>query len=95
VETLATQDLSLIQGLNNQEIQNAIEELKRSTAAIEKQTEALQLQQNAMASLVKNDKRTRQTRANIGNGQVRKWDVEKGHINAAVRSLSSLRIGLS
>jgi hypothetical protein len=86
VETLAAQDLSLMQGLNDQEIQNAIEELKRSTAAIEKQTETLRLQQNAMASLVKNDKRTSQARAHTEKGQVRKWDVEKGHINAAVLS---------
>jgi hypothetical protein len=85
VETLAAEDLSVVQGLDDQEIQNAIEELKRSTAAIEKQTEALRLQQNAMASLVKNDKRTHQTRAHTEKGQVRKWDVEKGHINAAVR----------
>ncbi|KAN0095353.1 hypothetical protein V8E51_016064 [Hyaloscypha variabilis] len=88
VETLAAEDLSVVQGLDDQEIQNAIEELKRSTAAIEKQTEALRLQQNAMASLVKNDKRTHQTRAHTEKGQVRKWDVEKGHINAAVEELS-------
>lgn len=81
---MAAQDLSLVHGLNDLEIQNAIEELKRSTAAIEKQTEALRLQQNAMASLVKNDKRTHQERAHAEKGQVRKWDVEKGHINAAV-----------
>jgi hypothetical protein len=83
---LAAQDLSLVQGLHDIEIQNAIEELKRSTAAIEKQTEALRLQQNAMASLVKNDKRTHQARAHAEKGQIRKWDVEKGHINAAVQS---------
>lgn len=85
VETLAAQDLSLVQGLNDHEIQKAIEELKRSTAAIEKQAEALRLQQNAMASLIKNDKRTLQTRAHTEQGQVRKWDVEKGHISALVR----------
>jgi hypothetical protein len=84
-ETFAAQDLSLVQGINDEEIQNAIEELKRSTAAIEKQTESLRLQQNAMAALVKSDKRASQARAYTEKGQVRKWDVEKGHINAAVR----------
>ena len=84
IEILATQDLSLVQGLNDQELQNAVEELKRSTTAIEKQTEALKLQQNAMASLVKINKRTNQARAHTEKGQVRKWDVERGQINAAV-----------
>ena len=83
-DAIAAQDLSLIQGLNDQEIQNAIEELKRSTAAIEKQSEALRLQQNAINALVKNDKRAVQSRSNTENAQVRKWDVEKGHINSAV-----------
>lgn len=83
-ERLAAQDLSLVQGLNGREIQSAIEELKRSTAAIEKQTEALRLQQNAMNALVKNEKRSSQARAHTERGQLRKWDVEKGHITAAV-----------
>lgn len=83
-ERLAAQDLSLVQGLNDQEIQSAIEELKRSTAAIEKQSEVLRLQQNAMHALVKNEKRTSQTRAHTERGQLRKWDAEKGHISAAV-----------
>ena len=83
-DALAAQDLSTIQGLNEQEIQNAIEELKRSTAAIEKQSEALRLQQNAMNALVKSDKKATQARSHTENAQVRKWDVEKGHINSAV-----------
>ena len=87
IESLAAQDLSMVQGLNDQELQSAIEELKRSTTAIEKQTEALKLQQTAMATLVKSTKRTSQARAHTQKGQVRKWDVEKGQINAAVRFL--------
>jgi hypothetical protein len=83
-DALAAQDLSLIQGLNEQEIQTAIEELKRSTAAIEKQSEVLRLQQNAMNALVKNGKKAVQGRSHAENAQVRKWDVEKGHINSAV-----------
>lgn len=83
-DALAAQDLSLIQGLNEQEIQTAIEELKRSTAAIEKQSEVLRLQQNAMNALVKNGKKAVHGRSHAENAQVRKWDVEKGHINSAV-----------
>ncbi len=81
---LAVEDLSLVQGLNDQEIQIAIEELKRSTAAIEKQSESLRLQQNAMSVLLKNEKRTGQARSHTEKGQLRKWDVENGHISAAV-----------
>ena len=84
-ETLAAQDLSLVESLNDREIQDAIEELKQSTAAIEKQTEALRLQQNAMSTLVKNEKRASQARSHADKEQLRKWDVEKGHISGAVR----------
>jgi hypothetical protein len=87
-DALAARDLSLVQGLNDYEIQNAIEELKQSTAAIEKQSEALRLQQNAMNALVKNNKRTSQARAQTDKSQVRKWEVEKGQINAAIEEIS-------
>lgn len=87
-DVLAAQDLSLVQGLNDYEIQNAIEELKRSTAAIEKQSEALKLQQNAMNTLVKNNKRISQARAQTDKSQLRKWDVEKGQLNATIEELS-------
>jgi parvulin-like peptidyl-prolyl isomerase len=83
-DAIAAQGLSLIQGLSDQEIQNAIEELKRSTAAIEKQTEALRLQQNAINALVKNDKKAAQSRSHSESAQVRKWEVKKGHITSAV-----------
>jgi hypothetical protein len=85
---LAAQDLSLVQGLNDYELQNAIEELKRSTAAIEKQSEALKLQQSAMSALVKTNRRIGQARTQTDKTQARKWDVEKGQINAAIEELS-------
>lgn len=88
----ASQDLSTIRGLNDQEIQDAIEELKRSTAAIEKQSEALKLQQNAMNTLVKSNTRAGEARFHTDISQQRKWNVEKGHILSAVEELSqSLR----
>ena len=84
-ETLAsTQDLSLIRGLNDYEIQHAIEELRSSTAAIENQNKALQIQQKAMNTLVKNNTRTRVARYQANKTQQRRWEVEKGHISAAV-----------
>ncbi|TVY30784.1 hypothetical protein LHYA1_G000367 [Lachnellula hyalina] len=87
-ERLAAQDLSSIQGLNDTEIQDAIEELKRSTAAIEKQSEALKSQQNAMSALVKNEKRTRQSRTQTSNSQLKKWNAQKGHVSKAIEELS-------
>jgi hypothetical protein len=83
-DRLAAQDLSSIQGLNDAEIQDAIEELKRSTAAIEKQSEALRAQQNAMSALVKSDLRTSQARSQTNNSQLKKWNAEKGHVGKAV-----------
>jgi hypothetical protein len=88
----ASQDLSTIQGVNDQDIQNAIEELRRSTAAIEKQTETLKLQYNAMSTLVKSNTRAGEARSHTNKTQQRKWNVEKNHIVSAVEELSqSLR----
>jgi hypothetical protein len=84
VERITAQDLSVVQGLNETEIQNAIEELKRSTAAIEKQTETLKLQQNAMSSLVKNEQRANQARASSTVAQHRKWTSESAQVCKAV-----------
>lgn len=88
----ASQDLSTVRDLNDQEVQDAIEELKRSTTAIEKQTEALKLQQNAMSTFVKSNTRAGEARSHTNKSQQRKWNVEKGHIVSAVEELSqSLR----
>ena len=76
-DRISAQDLSAVQGLNESEVYDAIEELKRSTAAIEKQTEALRLQQNAMNSLVKIEQRNRQARASATAAQTRKWASER------------------
>jgi hypothetical protein len=85
---VASQDLSRIRGLNDQEIQDAIEELKRSTAAIEKQNETLRLQQNAMSTLVKKNARAGEARSHKDKSQQRKWNTEKGNIASAVEELS-------
>ncbi|TVY48436.1 hypothetical protein LOCC1_G000907 [Lachnellula occidentalis] len=87
-ERLAAQDLSSVQGLNDAEIQDAIEELKRSTAAIEKQSEALKSQQNAMSALVKSEKRTSQSRSQTNSSQLKKWNAQKEHVSKAIEELS-------
>jgi hypothetical protein len=83
-ERIAAQDLSAVRGLNENEVKDAIEELKRSTTAIEKHTEALKLQQNAMSSLVKNEQRASQARATSTAAQHRKWTAESAQVCKAV-----------
>ncbi|KAG9233961.1 hypothetical protein BJ875DRAFT_377471 [Amylocarpus encephaloides] len=87
-DIIAAQDLSAVQGLNEAEIRNAIEELRRSTAAIENQSEALKLQHNAMSALVKNSQRTSQARSQATNTQHKKWHAEIVHVSRAVEDLS-------
>ncbi|PSS28396.1 hypothetical protein M430DRAFT_47402 [Amorphotheca resinae ATCC 22711] len=84
----ASQDLSAIRGLNDQDMQQAIEELQRSTAAIEKQSETLRLQQNAMKMLINSSAQVEQARSQTNKSQQRKWDMERGHIITAVKELS-------
>ena len=86
VEAIASAyDLAAIRGLEHDEIRDAVEELKRSTAAIEKQTETLRLQQNAMNTLIKNKSRNDQARVQSEKSQLRKWSTEK---DQAVSSVS-------
>lgn len=85
VTKLATsKDLSSIRGLDDHEIEAAVEELKRSTFAIEKQTEALRAQQKALSSLVKSNARSDQARSQAERYHGRKWNIEKGQIGAVV-----------
>jgi multidrug resistance efflux pump len=65
-------------------MQQAIEELQRSTAAIEKQSETLRLQQNAMRMLINSSAQVEQARSQTNKSQQRKWDMERGHIITAV-----------
>jgi hypothetical protein len=80
--------MSTVVGIDEQEIHNAIEELKRSTAAIEKQTETLKLQQKALSTLVKSNAKAIEARSGTNRDQQRKWEVEKMHILSAVDELS-------
>lgn len=82
--TLSQNDLSLVLDLNSCELQTAIENLRKSTVAIEKNNEKLRLQQSALSNLIRNEKRTRQARSQVEKGQIRKWGAEKGSISAAV-----------
>ena len=73
-----------MEALSDQEVQQAIEELKRSTAAIEKQTELLQIQQKAMSLLVKHEERVSQARSATNKSQAKKWELERQKIGKSV-----------
>ncbi|KAG4028056.1 hypothetical protein MFRU_024g00270 [Monilinia fructicola] len=83
-----SQDLSNICDLSDEQLHTAIEELQRSTTAIEKQNEALQSQQNALALIVKNNKKSGAARSEADAKQLRKWEAEKSQVNSAVEELS-------
>ena len=80
----AAHDLSAFPALDDQDIQEAIEELKRSTFAIEKQTENLKLQQNAMSVLVRDNARLHQEQLRAKKSQQRTWEAERAKTIIAV-----------
>lgn len=82
----------MVEGVTDREIRDAIEELKRSTASIEKQTEALRLQQNAMGALVKSEQRTVHARAHSDQEQLRRWEAERGQISREVSAFLLLEV---
>ena len=84
----ASQDLATVGSINDRDIRDAIEELERSTASIEKQTEALKLQQNSVSTLVKSNTQAREARSHTNKSQQQKWNVERGHTVSAVEELS-------
>ncbi|RKF63554.1 hypothetical protein OnM2_024059 [Erysiphe neolycopersici] len=85
IETLSKgQDLSFVLQINDHELQLAIDELRTSTATIEKQCEALRIQKNALSSLSRNIKRANQARSQVEKGQLRKWEAEKSSTAARI-----------
>lgn len=62
----------------------AIEELKKQTSTIEKQTETLKLQQEAVASLLKQNKTDRQSREAINTAHVKAWTAEKASLTSKI-----------
>ncbi|CAD6445129.1 68fd6bcd-2cf8-44c9-b331-eb9a73437df8 [Sclerotinia trifoliorum] len=83
-----SQDLSSICDLTDEQLYTAIEELQRSTTAIEQQSEALRLQQNALALLVKSNKKVGAARTEADAKQLQKWEAETSQANSAVEELS-------
>ncbi|KAL0932460.1 uncharacterized protein CTRU02_213413 [Colletotrichum truncatum] len=82
------QDLATVQALSEREIQKAIDELNRSTAAIVKQTETLRQQQDALAKLVTSNAKVEEARSDLVFQRTQKHDSERRKMMTSVEELS-------
>lgn len=80
--------MALVQALSDQEIQDAIDELSRSTDAINKQTEQLRQQQDALSRLIASSGKNGDARADLEVKRLHKWDTDRKSLNTAVEMLS-------
>ncbi len=79
-----------MRALSDQDIQDAINQLQESTPAIEKQSELLRVQQDAVASLVFFNAKQSQSRSSANGLQNRTWTRENEQVNSALEELVNL-----
>lgn len=91
---VANQDLAAVQAFGEREIQEAIEELNRSTAAIVKQTETLKQQHDALAKLVKTNAKVEDARSELVFKRNQKHDSERRKMMTSVRKPPRTRGGI-
>lgn len=84
---LELEDESHVRALTDHEIQEAINQLQNSTAAIEKQSEILRTQQDAVASLVALNGGQAQRRLHANGLQHRTWIAENEQLNNEVEEM--------
>jgi hypothetical protein len=77
-----------VRGVWDSDIQSAIDQLQKSTIAIEKQTETLRTQQEVVAALVKDNGRHYAARAAAESTQFRAWTTENNQTRSAVSAVS-------
>jgi len=90
---LQNPDLGATRPLLDEDIRNAIDSLKASTAAIQKQTEILTLQCEDLKRQLRNDKESELGRSRALDQLKRRHELERQHINAAVLSPSRFTLG--
>lgn len=83
-----TADLSKAQALGPWEIQDAIDELNRSTDAINKQTEAILQQQDALSRLLTCSSKTGDARSSLEMSRLHRWESDRKALDASVELLS-------
>lgn len=84
----ASTDLSTVQALSDQEMQDAIDELNRSTEAINQQTETLRQQQDALSRLVSSSSKVGDARSDLEVKRLHKWESDRKALNTAVELLT-------
>ncbi|KAK2604654.1 hypothetical protein N8I77_007567 [Diaporthe amygdali] len=84
----ASSDLSRVQAFSDQEIFDAIEELNRSTDAINKQTETLRQQQNALSRLITTKGKTGDARTDLETRRLHEWGRGRKALQTSVELLS-------
>lgn len=83
-ELAASANLSTTLALTDQELKDAIDELARSTEVINKQTETLRQQQDALSRLLTTSGKSRGARSDLEAKRLHKWDTDRKHLNTAV-----------
>ncbi|KAJ9134383.1 Vacuolar H+/Ca2+ exchanger [Coniochaeta hoffmannii] len=83
----ASLDAANGQSFRDEDIKSAIEELNRSTATINKQTETLRHQQDALARLIKNESKDAQARAVLDLEYSQALDIDRKALRSAVDGL--------
>lgn len=83
---VASRDLASVQGLSEREVVVSIEELGRSTREIERQTETLRMQRDALARLVGASERNEEARAKMELKRGSARDAERKRVASAVGS---------
>lgn len=80
----ASADLSRVQGLSDQEMIDAIQALNRSTDAINKQTETLRQQQNAVSRLITASGKTGDARSDLEVKRLYEWESSRKALHTSV-----------
>lgn len=77
-------DLSTVLAFSDHEIQDAIQELHRSTKAINKQTETLRQQQDALSRLLSTTGKNGDARSDLEVRRLQKWESDRKALSTAV-----------
>lgn len=76
-QLVASEDLTIVPAVTEEELKAAIEELDRSTASIARQTDTLKQHHNALAKLISDDAKAADTRSRLAEKRAAKQDAER------------------
>ncbi|KAH6693504.1 hypothetical protein F5X68DRAFT_45462 [Plectosphaerella plurivora] len=87
-QLVASQDLALVHPVSQNDVTTAIEELERSTAAINERTESLKQHQNALAKLVDTSDKARKARSRMDEACLSRQTSERKKLLTTVEELA-------